>query len=141
MSKAYWINSQLKKIIVVDCQKDVAKYTGGTFCIGRVWHDTGDVLYVNDEGLLKPGKYWFMVPGQPQPLSGDGIVVGQEVDTGSTWWNEDVKISVSDMGIKFMSVGEVRAWAILNENTPAMLINGEVIETYGNMMKKALGDE
>ena len=41
----------------------------------------GDVLYVDDEGLLKPSKNWFFYRHRKdQPLAGNGMLVGREVD-------------------------------------------------------------
>ena len=80
MSRAWWINSQIQKVISVEITglAGMNKYVK-SICIGFVYQN-GDILYVEDDGLLTPNKYFFMVKGQPQPLSGDGIVVGPEVE-------------------------------------------------------------
>lgn len=46
----------------------------GCFTIVRV-HDNGDVIFVDDEGLLKPNKF-FRVSSYPQPLAGYGLWMG-----------------------------------------------------------------
>ena len=141
MSKAWWINSQLRLVISVDCNglKDMNKYVG-SICIGKVWHETGDVLYVDDDGMLKPQEYWFMVPGQPQPLAGDGIIVGKEVETENGWYNLDVIIGIEQLGIKWMSKEEVQEWGRLNKDRPSFMINDEVVERYGETIKRATGE-
>ena len=142
MSRAWWINSQIQKVILVEIAglADMNKYVS-SICIGKVYRN-GDVLYVNDDGLLKPNKYFFMVTGQPQPLSGDGIVVGPEVELGDDkWYNEDVRSSIKELGVTFMSVEEVRQWGIDNADVPASSINGVVMEYYGPLIRRAIGDE
>lgn len=42
--------------------------------------DLGDVVYVDDEGLLKGPTNFFLVEGHPTPLAGKGLVVGTTYD-------------------------------------------------------------
>jgi hypothetical protein len=35
-----------------------------------------DRLYVDEEGLLTPGKAFFLIEGYAQPLAGNGLIVG-----------------------------------------------------------------
>lgn len=142
MSKAYWVNSTLQKIVEVEIEglADLNKYVG-SICIGKTYRN-GDVLYVNDDGLLKPNKYFFMVTGQPQPLSGDGIVVGPEVELeDDKWYNRDVISSVKQLGIHFLTIEDVRKWGQDNADVPSVSINGVALEYYGETIKRATGDE
>ena len=43
----------------------------------------GDVIYVDDEGLLKPMDWFFAVKGGHQPFAGCGLVLGSD-DNGDT---------------------------------------------------------
>jgi hypothetical protein len=43
----------------------------------------GDVIYVDDEGLLKPLDWFFAIKGGHQPLAGCGLVLGSN-DDGET---------------------------------------------------------
>jgi hypothetical protein len=45
--------------------------------------DDGDVIYVDDEGLLKPLDWFFAVKGGHQPFAGCGLVLGSD-DEGNT---------------------------------------------------------
>jgi hypothetical protein len=45
--------------------------------------DDGDVIYVDDEGLLKPLDWFFAVKGGHQPFAGCGLVLGSN-DEGET---------------------------------------------------------
>lgn len=67
------------------------EYTGGrsiaaligtgvsAICIALKWQ-TGDVLYVDDEGILKPQSVYFTVVDRAdhQPLGGNGLVTGPD---------------------------------------------------------------
>lgn len=40
----------------------------------------GDCIFVDDEGLLHEPKPFFMYTGYPQPLAGNGLIVGVDED-------------------------------------------------------------
>ena len=42
--------------------------------------DDGDIIYVDDEGLLKPLDWFFAVKGAHQPFAGCGLVLGSDED-------------------------------------------------------------
>lgn len=57
----------------------------------------GDSLYVDDEGLLKPGLplFMFTAPGKPaQYLAGNGLVLGIDFSIGESC---DVSIPLSEL--------------------------------------------
>lgn len=37
---------------------------------------SGDAVFVDDEGLFKNSDRFFLLPGNPQPLAGKGLVLG-----------------------------------------------------------------
>jgi hypothetical protein len=43
-------------------------------CVG--FNEFRDTLYVDDEGLYKDNKEFFMIEGYPQPLVGKALVLG-----------------------------------------------------------------
>jgi hypothetical protein len=47
------------------------------------FNDKGDVVYVDDEGLLCQPQFFFTITGYPTPLAGRGIVAGTD-DEGET---------------------------------------------------------
>ena len=57
------------------------RFVGGDIEVAFQWGN-GDVLYVDEEGLLKPQEHWFAVPVErpDQPFAGNGLVVGREVE-------------------------------------------------------------
>jgi len=53
------------------------------FCIGMNWPN-GDALYVDDEGLLKPGMRLFEIGRiDGQPLAGNGLILGSDAEGNS----------------------------------------------------------
>jgi hypothetical protein len=44
------------------------------------WFPDGECVYVDDEGLLKNPQDFFCIQGYPQPLAGNGLILGSDVD-------------------------------------------------------------
>lgn len=59
------------------------KIVGGLIA-SAVQLPNGDTIFVNDEGLLTEPEHFFMVAGYPQPLAGNGILMGADLITGET---------------------------------------------------------
>jgi len=115
MAKALWINSSTQQITSVECNGlvDMRKYVGGSICFAMSWI-TGDVLYVDDEGLLKPQDSFFMLTDGQQPLAGNGIIVGPEVEDEEKWWTEDVIITIKELKVTWMNRNDAWNWAVKN---------------------------
>lgn len=45
-------------------------------CFTIVQITQGDAIFVDDEGLLKDPKHFFVWKGYPQPLAGKGLILG-----------------------------------------------------------------
>ena len=60
------------------------------FCIGSMFEDR-DTLFVDDEGLLKPGMHLFRVSGRP--LAGNGLILGCDAEGNSV----DAKSSLTEI--------------------------------------------
>jgi hypothetical protein len=119
------------KILIIDPSKrevregqvaryhpDVSKLLGG-WLSGAGRFDNGDVLFVDDEGMLKPQEHFFMWDGYPNPLAGLGVVVGPEVRGSGD--GSDVQTTVEDLTkrIKWMSHQDFTVWAMA-ETGPAV---------------------
>lgn len=87
--KAIKIDVIDKKIIEVEISsnyKDIYKVLDCDLftCISPDGFLDGDVLYVDDEGLLKdPAIGAFSIKGYPQVLSGHGLILGTDKEGGS----------------------------------------------------------
>jgi len=97
------INPWLKEITEVDVSEDfrdiyrkLSNPLGpkvDCFCIGMNWRN-GDTLYVDDEGLLKPGMRLFEIGRiDGQPLAGNGLILGSDAEGNSV----DAKILLTEV--------------------------------------------
>ena len=77
MHKAYLINAIAQTITEVEVGDYKTFYPLlGCDCFTTVGLEEEDTLYVDDEGLLKSPFDFFMYEGYPQPLAGNGLVMG-----------------------------------------------------------------
>lgn len=69
-------------------------------------YPNGDVLYVDEEGLLKPAPHWFRVRSGHQAFAGNGVLLGSDNQGESV----DVKTTLDDLRatVTFMSLHEIR---------------------------------
>jgi hypothetical protein len=86
--KAYWIDVTKREISEVEYTglADLQRMVGGYIEIAFMWQRTRDVLFVDEEGLLKNLTFGFRIPERPdQAFAGNGVLVGREVgDSGDT---------------------------------------------------------
>jgi len=80
--------------VPMDDYKEIQRQLGcDTFTTGG-YLENGDVLFVDDEGMLKGPTHFFRIKGlNDQPLAGRGVVLGSDGEGGSA----DVKTSESEM--------------------------------------------
>lgn len=87
------IDPWLKTVTEVDCPEGIdAMYRllsnplgpeVDTFCCGMNWPN-GDMLYVDDERLLKRGMRLFNIDrADGQPLAGNGLILGHDAEGNS----------------------------------------------------------
>lgn len=62
-------------------------------CFTCVSIDTGDTIYVDDEGLLKDPEFFFVWRDYPQPLAGRALILGSD-DEGET---QSAKITLDEV--------------------------------------------
>lgn len=112
--KAILINAQTETVseVTVSTQNfvDAANLLIGSDCYTcgpRL--DNGDGVLVDDEGLLKltPETKFFTFGDYPQPLAGNGLVVGCNLRNGNT---KDVQSTVDEVKqrVSFYTLAQVR---------------------------------
>jgi hypothetical protein len=73
-------------------------------------------IYVDEEGLLNllPSTNFFMWKGYPQPLAGNGLIMGYDDNTGDS---VDVTLTVEEVNskVRFMTHQEVAMGSFLNK--------------------------
>lgn len=85
--KAYLIDPRDRTIVETTYDyniKTIQSAVGGLFDVARFDPETGDTVYVDDEGLYNQPHYFFAINGYPQPLAGKGFVLGCNMETGES---------------------------------------------------------
>lgn len=79
---AYWIKAKEKTVEEVQYEglPDLQRMVGGPLELAMRW-GSGDVLYVDEEGMFKYPDFIIVRDGH-QPFAGNGVYVGRE--TGDT---------------------------------------------------------
>ena len=98
MNKAYLIDPHNAEVVEVEIPQDdhvkIQKLIGCDFFTPGGYLDTGDVVFVDDEGLYKSTHFFRMKAlNGGMPLAGKGIVLGSDGEGGSA----DVKITKADL--------------------------------------------
>lgn len=144
--KALWIESAAGEVREVEYQglDDLKRMIGGWIEVAKVW-DNGDVLYVDEEGLLKATAHFFRLDGIEQPLGGNGVVVGRE--TGDTTNTDPPTMTVEQLRgqVRFLSREQADAWSKGNASEPAVSFTSwgpgqppktEVFARYGKLFEQ-----
>lgn len=89
--KAIWIRADQQTVEMVDYAgvRDLGRLVGGYLELAHQWKDSGDVLYVDEDGerhLRGNGGWGFrIIERTDQWLCGNGVIVGAEIgDTAGT---------------------------------------------------------
>ena len=109
--KAYFIDSEKKEIKEVEYTnwEQISPMLGARSFDVATFNKKEDCVYVDDEGLLSltENSKFFEIKGYPQPLAGNGLVLGTN-DEG-----ESIEPSITLEELKgmvtFLTIQEVRA--------------------------------
>lgn len=85
----------------------------GCECFTCVGVEDDDTIYVDDEGLLKPQENFFLYEGYPQPLAGNGLVLGTDEEGESV--NPKMTLETLKGRVKFMNRREAYLWSLTAE--------------------------
>ena len=68
-----------------------------------------DTLYCDDEGLLKNPEHFFLLDSYPQPIAGNGLILGCDDEGESV----DVSMSLIELSsrITFMDINDAYNWS------------------------------
>jgi len=125
-------------------------------CVGWAF-TTGDILYVNDEGILHPARTFFRWRPRPDgmPYVGNGLIVGREVEDfdNDTWYTENPEVTIEELRdcVEWIDRRQAAAWALEHADDPGQTITtfghdgkpGETVvtTTMGELWANALRDE
>jgi hypothetical protein len=148
MTKAYLIDSAAREVREVEHHQNqkptLQDHLGGYIEVAWSW-STGEVCYVDEEGLFKPQRGGYWLAGRPdQPMVGNGIVVGREVEDDAGFHTEPPSFSLDFLRaqVVFITRADIDAWAKGNRS-PGVAFTGfdaggglattEVIATMGEI--------
>jgi len=111
--KAFLIEVSSNSITQIDLGEhweEINKHIGSEIFSCPYTTKEDDVLYCDDEGLLKPIKGFFLLDGYAQPIAGNGLIVGDDGEGNST----DAHISLIELSkrVKFMDMNDAYNWSL-----------------------------
>jgi hypothetical protein len=119
--KAYLIDAAQREIRPIDYADGsyFRQYLPGGICIAWVYPN-GDVLYVDDEGLLKPATCAFHIKARPdgQPMMSNGILTGRDTDTLTL--PPEFTLAEIEVQIEWLTVEQALAWFRAQAGLPAI---------------------
>lgn len=120
--KAYLIDAGARQIKLIDYEYYTLKdHLPGGICIAQVFRN-GDVLYVDDEALLRPATVAFRVKCRPdgQPMMSNGILTGRDTinDTADPRMTAEEFLSE----IEWLSVEDALRWFRAKGSDPAVVM-------------------
>src|SRR5580765_3304115 len=133
--KGIVIDAQQQTFRYVEWQEgDVPKYTGGSLTLAfnyprndppqsMFW---ADVVYCDDEGLMKPYDYFFRTRSRrldDQPIPGMGFVTGPDIvdDKGDYIRSADPQVTIAQLekDIEFLTRAQFVAWIKAKKDEPS----------------------
>ena len=102
-------------------------------CIGL---PKNDALYIDDEGLLKEEPIGaFMIGSYPQPLSGHGLIIGTDEETGES---QDCQSTLEEIkkSVRFIPVQMLKGVPLESNFIP---LNDKEMEEYFSTGKLPIG--
>lgn len=97
--KAILIDSAAKvvKFVEIKDYTDINKFGGFDIFTAVRANDKGDMVYVDDEGLINGTETGFVFADYPSPLMGNGIVLGGNDRTGDS---KDTTFTLEEIAAK-----------------------------------------
>lgn len=87
--------------------RDISKHLQcDLFCSGG-YMESGDAVYVNDEGLYEEDMFTYMPDVYPDPYAGRVLILGIDHETGESQDAVNTAIDLLDVDLKFLSRDEV----------------------------------
>lgn len=137
--KGILIDSTHRGFSYVDWKEgDVTKYIDGSLTIAFTYQRNdkprsmmwADVVYVNDEGLMRPYQHFFRTRtrrSDGQPLAGNGFITGPDiVDKEGTYLRSaDPQVTMAQLAadIEWLTRAQFVEWVKAQRDEPSMTVN------------------
>jgi hypothetical protein len=111
--KALLIDSKNKVVKQIEIGENYTEITKAIDCdVFAAPHilENNDTMYCDDEGLLKDPENFFLLDTYPQPIAGNGLILGCDYEGES----KDVEISLEELSsrVTFMNVHDAYNWSL-----------------------------
>jgi hypothetical protein len=142
--KAYLVDAMAREIRPIDYEyTTILSYLPGGITIAAVFA-SGDVLYVDDEGLLRPATVAFRVLGRDdaQPMMSNAILTGPDDAEGTS----SPRMTVEDLAreIEWLDVETALDWFRAKANDAAVISHGpdgtHVLATWEELLRNLTGE-
>lgn len=124
MKRGYFVDAATRTIAPIDyTYKTLRSYLPGGICIAQIF-ENGDVLYVDDEALLRPATVAFRIRcrADGQPMMSNAILTGP--DSRETTLPPGFRPADLEREIEWLSLDQALDWFRARASEPA------VIETF-----------
>lgn len=130
------VNRQEVRHADADGLRDLQTFVGGYIATGSRLPG-GHVLFVDDEGLFKPQRWFFRLGNIERPFAGSGVICGPEDREGNTL-DCLLPISAVRRAVAFIPRAEIDAWVEATAEEPEITLASdtgppEVIATRGDV--------
>lgn len=134
MKKGFFVNAKARTIEPIEYNYSTMRsLLPGGICIGIVFPND-DVLYVDDEALLKPAWVAFRIKRRHdgQPMMSNGILTGR--DYGDTTMPPQFTAARLLAEIEWLDLDQALAWFRARVDQPAVtsIANGQPAETHAH---------
>lgn len=102
-------NRMISQIEIGEHFTEISKAIGcEVFAAPHIMHNN-DTLYCDDEGLLKNPEHFFLLDSYPQPIAGNGLILGCDDEGDSA----DVSMSLIELSsrVTFMDINDAYNWS------------------------------
>lgn len=138
--KGYFVDAAARVIVPIDYKRGgLRKWLPGGITVACMFPN-GDVLYVDDEALLRPVKVAFRLKerGDWQPFMSDGVLTGR--DHGETTLPPDMTPEQLAEHIEWMDLGEAMQWFRERADEPATVLwtddgQRKVLRRWGELLR------
>ena len=103
-------SQSIRQIEIGEHYTEISKAIGcDVFAAPHIMHNN-DTLYCDDEGLLKNPENFFLLDSYPQPIAGNGLILGCDNEGEST----DVSMSLIELSsrVTFMDMQAAYNWSL-----------------------------
>lgn len=144
--QAYFVDAATRTVTPIEYQRGTGfrKWLPGGICIAQVY-DNGDVLYVDDEGMLHKATVAFRVRDRPdgQPMMSNAVLTGR--DYGDDTLPPEFTIAELESRIEWLSVEHALAWFRQKAKQAAVTSTSggkrEVHANWGDLLRNLEGGE